>query len=50
MSNPRLGSGCDFLPNHGNITPFVKWNKQKESARREMYFHVIESSKILRKI
>ena len=26
----RLVFGCDFLPNSGNITPFVRWNKQKE--------------------
>ena len=28
--------GCDFLPNPGNVAPFVKWNKQKERARREI--------------
>ena len=46
MSNPMLRFNCDFLPNPGNITPFVRWNKQKESAPHEMYFYVIESSKL----
>ena len=36
-----------FLPNPGNITPFVKSNKQKEGALREMHFYSIESSKML---
>ena len=39
--------GCDFLPNPGNVAPFVKWNKQKERARREIHFYGNESSKML---
>ena len=31
ISNPRLRFEI-FLPNPVNITPFVKWNKQKERA------------------
>ena len=31
----------------GNVAPFVRWNKQKERARREMHFYGIESSKML---
>ena len=29
--------GFDFLPNLGNKTPFVKWNKKKERFRSEMH-------------
>ena len=29
------------------MTPFVKWNKQKERACREMHFCGIEPSKML---
>ena len=38
---------CNFLPNPENINPFVRWNKQKERARREMFYHEIETSKSL---
>ena len=31
---------------HGNLTPFVKWKKQKQGARREMHFYGIESSEV----
>ena len=41
---------CDFLPNPANVAPFVRWNKQKVYARREMFFYGIESSKMLWKI
>ena len=33
-----------FHKNPGNVASFVRWNKQKESARREMHFYNIESS------
>ena len=46
LNNPRLRIGCDFLPNLGNITPYVRWNKQKERPPREMHFYGI-GSKIL---
>ena len=29
------------------MTPFVKWNKQKERARGKVHFYSIESSKML---
>ena len=29
------------------MAQFVRWNKQKERARREMYFYSIESNKML---
>ena len=38
---------CNFLPNLENRTQFLRWNKQKERARREMYFYDIETSKML---
>ena len=50
LSNPRLRFGCDFLPDPGNVAPFVRWNKQKERARRQMDFYGIEVNKMLRKI
>ena len=34
---------CDFLPNWGNITPFVRWNKQEKRARSEMHFSTSSS-------
>ena len=45
QSNPRFG--CDFFRRSGNITLFVRWNKQKERARREIRFYGTESNKIL---
>ena len=39
---------CNFLPKSENITPFLRWNnKGKEKAHREMYFHDIETNKML---
>ena len=43
ITNLKLRFGCDFLPNPLNINLFVKWNKQKERARRDMHFCDIES-------
>ena len=36
---------CDFLPNPGNVVPFVRRNEQKEKARREIHFYGIEQVK-----
>ena len=46
---PRLRSYCNFLPNLENVTPFLRWNKQKciIFVRREMHFYAIETSKVL---
>ena len=38
---------ASFLPNPENVTPFLRWNKQKDRARREMHFYGIETSKML---
>ena len=50
LSNARLRFGCEFLLNPGNITPFIRCNKQTDRARREMHFLGNESSKMLWKI
>ena len=42
LSNPWQRFGCNFLPNPGNIAPFVRWNKQKERACQEMHFYDIK--------
>ena len=44
---PKSEIWMKFLPNPENITPFVKLNKYKEGAHREMHFYGIESSKML---
>ena len=36
---------CYFLPDRGNVSPLVRRNKQKERARREMHFMVLNQVK-----
>ena len=44
---PKAEVWLECLPNPRNITPFVGWNKQKETAITETHFCGIESKKVL---